>query len=558
MALVNVAEILADRGYRVIACDWDLEAPGLERYFTSREVDGVPWESILQQLIKAPGLIDLLTEYRDSLSSSTPRPTSEEDYARLGDVLVRRPSTVALPVSVETGSSLNPKVRSGSVRLISAGRRDGAFQQTYAEVVRSFDWEEFYNRWAGGSYVEFMRRDLVGTTETAGAADILLVDSRTGVTEQGGICTHHLADLVVLMSAANDANLAGIEWMAEGLSDDRLAVLRGDRPLQVLPIAARIEQGAQKEELVDFRRRFTEKFRRYVARASGVSVAPEEFGLYTEIPYMAFYSFTERVVAREPEERREQNLYMKYQRLADAIEANGVSRKLLAERGPRVVRPRASNRINIVKRRQLVYLSVADRDLPLALTIKAGLSGAGHDVITRAEARPDAWRRSTRFVVLSEGTESLAQNAEIAEMRRQAALRPEVRVFTLLADERPRRTEPSLTPFVVPPGIGEDDLDYFDALAEEIASSDARPVQPTRIAPPGARPMTEDDAAVFFGRDSELMQATRWPEERRWLDITGDSGMGKTSFVQAGLIPMIRRGEIRAIAEDTRLTVVRI
>src|SRR5437763_5513482 len=145
MALVNVAEILADRGYRVIACDWDLEAPGLERYFTSRELDGVPWESVLDQLIKAPGLIDLLTEYRDSLSSSTPRPASEEDYARLGDILVRRPSTLAVPVSTEAGRSPTP--RSGWVRLLSAGRRDGASLQTYAEVVRSFDWEEFYNRW---------------------------------------------------------------------------------------------------------------------------------------------------------------------------------------------------------------------------------------------------------------------------------------------------------------------------------------------------------------------------------------------------------------------------
>ena len=32
MALVNVAELFASWGYRVIVCDWDLEAPGLERY----------------------------------------------------------------------------------------------------------------------------------------------------------------------------------------------------------------------------------------------------------------------------------------------------------------------------------------------------------------------------------------------------------------------------------------------------------------------------------------------------------------------------------------------
>lgn len=33
MALANVAWILASHGLRVLAIDWDLEAPGLHRYF---------------------------------------------------------------------------------------------------------------------------------------------------------------------------------------------------------------------------------------------------------------------------------------------------------------------------------------------------------------------------------------------------------------------------------------------------------------------------------------------------------------------------------------------
>jgi Mrp family chromosome partitioning ATPase len=33
MALANVAWILASAGNRVLAIDWDLEAPGLHRYF---------------------------------------------------------------------------------------------------------------------------------------------------------------------------------------------------------------------------------------------------------------------------------------------------------------------------------------------------------------------------------------------------------------------------------------------------------------------------------------------------------------------------------------------
>src|SRR6476469_6969186 len=34
MALANVAWILATNGKRVLAVDWDLEAPGLHRFFT--------------------------------------------------------------------------------------------------------------------------------------------------------------------------------------------------------------------------------------------------------------------------------------------------------------------------------------------------------------------------------------------------------------------------------------------------------------------------------------------------------------------------------------------
>ena len=39
MAMANVGEILADMGYRVIVCDWDLEAPGLERYLVTNYAD---------------------------------------------------------------------------------------------------------------------------------------------------------------------------------------------------------------------------------------------------------------------------------------------------------------------------------------------------------------------------------------------------------------------------------------------------------------------------------------------------------------------------------------
>jgi Mrp family chromosome partitioning ATPase len=55
MALANVAWLLAANGSSVLAIDWDLEAPGLHRYF-------LPFLSD-PELAETRGIIDLLWDY---------------------------------------------------------------------------------------------------------------------------------------------------------------------------------------------------------------------------------------------------------------------------------------------------------------------------------------------------------------------------------------------------------------------------------------------------------------------------------------------------------------
>lgn len=44
MAVANIAVLLARKGLRVLVVDWDLEAPGLHRYFTDlRVATGGSW-----------------------------------------------------------------------------------------------------------------------------------------------------------------------------------------------------------------------------------------------------------------------------------------------------------------------------------------------------------------------------------------------------------------------------------------------------------------------------------------------------------------------------------
>src|SRR4051794_33571600 len=55
MAVANVAWILASQGKRVLMIDWDLESPGLHRYFHPFVFD--------KELRSSRGIMDLISDY---------------------------------------------------------------------------------------------------------------------------------------------------------------------------------------------------------------------------------------------------------------------------------------------------------------------------------------------------------------------------------------------------------------------------------------------------------------------------------------------------------------
>ncbi len=64
----------------------------------------------------------------------------------------------------------------------------------------------------------------------------------------------------------------------------------------------------------------------------------------------------------------------------------------------------------------------------------------------------------------------------------------------------------------------------------------ARRVEP-RGPYPGLSSFTEEDAEVFFGREAEVEALWERLQRQRLLALIGPSGAGKTSFLQAGLLP---------------------
>jgi tetratricopeptide (TPR) repeat protein/CO dehydrogenase nickel-insertion accessory protein CooC1 len=180
MTLANVAFRLADAyALRVIAVDWDLEAPGLHRFF------GLSGEEVNE----AQGVLDYFVAYRDGLRENAP---GVPDISAWPIKLTRRPFAP----------------RRGSLSVMLAGRQDPG----YVERMVGFDWQPFYPGCPGARAVASLRRQLVG------AADIVLVDSRTGLADAGGLCTVQLPDGVVLMAGPNEQSLEGVERIARKIS----------------------------------------------------------------------------------------------------------------------------------------------------------------------------------------------------------------------------------------------------------------------------------------------------------------------------------------------------
>src|SRR5262245_12499252 len=118
MSVANIAWILASSGKRVLTVDWDLEAPGLHRYYTPFLRDN--------DLAGSDGLIDLLIEFRDATAIG---PASDENWHEAyADI-------TAYVVSLDWEFP-----RGGTLDLLPSGRQGAS----YSARVNSFDYGEFY------------------------------------------------------------------------------------------------------------------------------------------------------------------------------------------------------------------------------------------------------------------------------------------------------------------------------------------------------------------------------------------------------------------------------
>lgn len=269
MMLANFAWILAASGKRVLAIDWDLEAPGLHRYFRPFLVD--------PDMFETDGLIDTFWSLAASALAS---PSSKERSANEGSPEVAEAledATRRLDWKFATTTE-----NSGYIDFIGAGRQG----ETYSERVNSFDWKRFYE--LGGASIlteakKYLRQEY----------EWVLIDSRTGISDTSGICTIQMPSAVVACFTLNRQSIDGVTAILRAIRAFRSPSVNGSE-IGFFPVATRIEN-AEQERLEAARGYARTELANFLPRAKQAS--PREYWDKMEISYRPSYAFEEILAA---------------------------------------------------------------------------------------------------------------------------------------------------------------------------------------------------------------------------------------------------------------------
>lgn len=174
LALANIAALLVERGRKVVLIDFDLEAPGLDSFDEFASVAG------------KSGVVEYVTEF------------------------LRTQKAPALKNYIHT-CDFSPPLP-GKLWIMPAGSKSATYNRDRVNI----DWGELYDSGMGEPFIENWKAAIASQCEQP---DYVLVDSRTGLTDVGGICTLHLPDLLVMVFGLNEQNVKGIAAVAKAVRD---------------------------------------------------------------------------------------------------------------------------------------------------------------------------------------------------------------------------------------------------------------------------------------------------------------------------------------------------
>lgn len=227
MALLNVAYCLVGRGRNVLILDMDLEAPGIGRFLRDNE-----------ELASEPqkDIIDLLSAVIAAPDSDERKTLAELSAAASPFIAPVKAEKLDVP-------SLTPRLGVRGRLDVITGRADGDYctrldrlrlgQRTQENLV---EYGEVLRKYLKGLRIEVPplpgTENIPGIGPTQEPYDYVLVDSRTGVTEAGGLCLGPLSDRLIVFTGLNHQNVRGTaDFLKEiGLKTREWFTKKGDEP----------------------------------------------------------------------------------------------------------------------------------------------------------------------------------------------------------------------------------------------------------------------------------------------------------------------------------------
>jgi tetratricopeptide (TPR) repeat protein len=379
LVLANTAVKLAQWGYRVLCIDWDLDAPGLGFYFKNLQKEPVK-----------RGLIDLINDFKCGNESNS------HDYI----VPIRLPN------------------QRGQLDFMAAGVGD----DEYVRSLQKLEWTTLYSSDGLGDYLESCRVDW--KTEY----DFTLIDSRTGITDIGGICTVQLPDLLVMLFTANEQSLAGSLDVARRAARAHNALPYDRAGLMILPILTRFDSREEYERAAKWQRRLASELQPMMDTWAPREVSVSRILNHLTIPYVSYWSFGEDIPAIiEPEPSPDQISYA-LDPIAAIIAHRLTRTEMLTENRDSYIE--AAQRSGLRSRSEIfdVFISHDPSTYPLALDIADELAHRQIQVTPLQDPKPatdvrqyrDALTKARHMITLIGSRFDKFQLAEVNSFLKQS------------------------------------------------------------------------------------------------------------------------------------------
>lgn len=302
MAISNIAWILAANGYRVLVADWDLESPGLHRFFR-------PFMDA--EASERPGIVDLVRRYAWAMADAEIDPEAlhrgePSEKAALPaisamiDEHIGRLDGYVIPLNWQFPDD-------GALHFLSPGKQNNG---DYQATLSSLNWDNFYESLYGDRFMTALR------TFLKSRYNYVLIDSRSGHGDVADICTVHLPDVVIDCFTLTNQGIDGAAMIAREIRH------HSDRDITIFPVPMRVDDSRQ--ELVTTGLQFAERMLEGLP-----AVMPDEerraYWAEVRVPYTPSYAYEETLVVFGDQPGSQGSLLSSYEQIARRITASAVT-----------------------------------------------------------------------------------------------------------------------------------------------------------------------------------------------------------------------------------------